>query len=262
MMIASSCEAAPSTEITTTIMTTQMVHTEELTPTPLPVESTSNKEVPSDVLWEEGFTPEQGRIYRDASYYCEVDGNSYIAVNTLSEQAFVLDSSDTLHVGDTLRIDRDLSVQIDSVDKDSKWEDPYCPESGLVMQDASFYRNKGKIVVNRDYYFVHPARTVWADGTVEMQAGVDDPNVWLLGYRDKEAPESVSIVSLHDSCKWVKTSNDCIVTFVVNDEESQAQSIDDIFSMMDKYSKNALQSYFDASFTYRNGELVKITIVE
>ena len=104
---------------------------------------------------DDNFCPHQGRVYTDPSYYREDNGQKYIAVN-VSTGPYVLDDvAGTISVGDSLRIDRDLTIQVDRIDIDPEWEDDYYPEEGLTVDGTSFFRNKGKIKISKDYFFVH-----------------------------------------------------------------------------------------------------------
>ena len=226
--------------------------------TPAPFDGTYSP----DVVMDDNFCPHQGRVYADSSYYREDSGQKYIAVNVFTGPYVLDDVAGTLSVGDSLRIDRDLTIQVDRIDIDPEWEDDYCPEEGLTVDGTSFFRNKGKIKISKDYFFVHPARVVFADGTVEAAADADK---WVLskcesGYDDGS---TANTFVTYDTCKWAKIRDDCKVVFLFDNADREQCSIYELPDRMRQYAKGEEPYYFLADFAYRSGDdgIAKISIL-
>ncbi len=212
-----------------------------------------------EVLAEDGSMPQQGRIYLDPSYYREDGGQKYIAVNESTGQIVIDDAPGLLSEGEQFRVDRDLTITFDKPEYIAEWDDPSCPEAGLTIEGTTFYRNKGKVRLSKEYCFVHPSRIVYADGTVNAES---DPDKWVLcrydgGFDDGGTPNAVTS---YDSCKWVRVSDDCKVIFVVENSEQPAQSINDLYALMEQYAEDD-QKYYMAGLVYRGDSVAKITIV-
>ena len=237
-------------------------------------DSIFNGEYAQDVAIDDSALPEHGRIYRDALYYREIDGQKYIAVNLPVESLYSVDDIESLSVGDDLQIDRDLTIHIDKLDYDPEWEDLYSSEEGTVDVDGTIlYRKKGRLLINDHYYFAHPAKTVGADGNVYCQGGLS-PEKWIFGYRlNSYDNDSVNVYSRFDNCVWAKVSDDCKVRFILNrrtDELTPSQNIKEILVMMDQYGPlmckyepfEQQDYYYFASLECRIGEdeISRITI--
>ena len=237
-------------------------------------DSIFNGEYAQDVAIDDSALPEHGRIYRDALYYREIDGQKYIAVNLPVESLYSVDDIESLSVGDDLQIDRDLTIHIDKLEFDPEWMDSECSEEGTIDSDGVInYRKKGRLVINDLFCFVHPSKSVHPDGRVRNDGDLSSDK-WIFGYRfHSYENDYVNIYGRYDNCVWAKVSDDCKVRCLVDrtgDKLSPSQNIKDILNMMDEYvpqmGKYAPyeqpEHYVLAGLEYRIGEdeISRITI--
>ena len=215
---------------------------------------------PTDFIFAEQFETSWVRIYREPAYYREIDGEKYIAVTFSSSQHYIAaDVMNQLHVGDILPIDRDVNVLITELKSEPEWEDKNYPAGGIMLPNGKeLYREKGRITINEEYFFVRPYCLHSGDDyEYEFNAY---PFSWIL-YRkeDDGTGDSGYAVELYNTCRWVKVSDECQITLWSGDR-AENRNIHSILESINEYYKDDDEVYVIARVTSSGREITGIQL--
>ncbi|GEM_PF-2753489 len=242
---------------------------------------------PADITEDDygDFRPVNGRIYCDYSYYKTENGRSYIASNHVGKRSgedddikddrgegFVMSDEEVkgLKEGDSLKLDRDITITIGKVYYYPNWKDSGIKTTGEFVEkypEAYLDRPDGLISIGNNYYFVHPKIT-WDKDNEELESEFyAKPDEWVLYH----APSFSYVMTgygdpylVHDMCFWHLVDNECEVLIIRFDSDGEKE-VQDMFSVFDlpekllKYRKTG-QTIVEGYFEYTGNKIVYITV--
>ena len=158
-----------------------------------------------------------GRIYLDDMYYKSENGVNYIAVNLPRDKDPIFNMSNaqgtSLKAGDTISIDRDLTLTVEKITVYDDFEDPGATVDGTrSLFGYVSTRQKGLIIINSEYALIHPRVDVYVDGRVEAESDIDQ-NDWILvkGSLNDLLAGRYTAVQVYDNCQWIPVSNSLLI---------------------------------------------------
>lgn len=158
-----------------------------------------------------------GRIYLDDMYYRSENGVNYIAVNLPRDKDPIFNMSNaqgtSLKAGDTISIDRDLTLTVEKITVYDDFEDPGATVDGTrSLFGYVSTRQKGLIIINSEYALIHPRVDVYVDGRVEAESDIDQ-NDWILvkGSLNDLLAGRYTAVQVYDNCQWIPVSNSLLI---------------------------------------------------
>ena len=179
------------------------------------------------------------RLYADPSYYKTENGVNYAAMALCTNNLFTMTNDEVmaLQEGGYLAIDRDVTLHITvPVEVDSEWVDIHLPDEENTIRGPRgelFYRPRGRVKINDDFYFIHPQVTEYADGREVLECNCSSSNDWILiKYIPNRTDDQVYCYPVEE-LYWVRLSDDCAV--FLNEatlNERRTQRLDDKVTLL------------------------------
>lgn len=213
LLLCTGCEVgSPADE--TAISDTEASVTEE-TINEFPLEYQSYPDADKFIVDDKQYTY-MFRLYADPSYYKSENGINYVAMSLWSPYLFTLTNDEVmaLQEGDELVVDRDVTLHITvPVEVDSEWEDISFPEDNTLRgpHGEHFYRPKGRVKINDDFYFIHPQVTEYSDGREELEGNCSSRDDWMLIKNVLNRTDDQAYCYPVEGLYWVRLSDECAV---------------------------------------------------
>ena len=226
---------------------------------------------PPDVEWNVVIEGHNSGMIRVSPEYCiSKDGKDYIAFGLFSARCYTLTEDEivSLHPGDEIKIDSFTRTVIDRLDIDREW----VSDQGSNYIDCfgfAITRNPGKVVINDEFYLLHPPYSLYEDGHIEIdgqKASYEETDTWRLYYAEGDVCdelETLGPVVIYEDPVWVPVASDCKIDIFGKEPGIPIKTVehDDLRQLLEDYNRNEgiEKCYVDATMD-DDGEIFELQI--
>ncbi len=226
---------------------------------------------PAEVAWGAIETGKHnvvsGVIYTSPQYFINKDGIDYLAFCNHTGQSYILDDKDvdSLQIGNTFEIDCNRTITIECIEKDNDWISEHY---GAINADGfTIEREPGRVVINDDYFFLHPIYCSYNDGHIEIDGATaltDDMFKWMLYSKRCNAADTFEVkgpVIVYNDPVWIPLASDCIIYICVDGERVDTVDSGSLLATLNEYCNiDKYETCYVSGILDDNGEVYELEI--